>query len=211
MSYSQKQEDLFIKQIFDRIGTTNRVCVEFGGADGYRQSNTRLFANDGWTSHFWDVNPKHPDVKLERITAENVNDIFDKYGIPQSLDLLSIDIDGNDFWVWKALTRRPRIVIIEFNPSIQPDISVSIQYNPNISFKKTNYFGASFKALKMLGEYKGYDLINCIGCNMIFALHEIGLEPMEPATYKCGRGWPVDKDVNNIWIDIDEDLLCRSS
>lgn len=205
-SYSQQKEDLFIKSIFDDIGIDNEVSVEFGGADGYRQSNTRLFADNGWTSHFWDVNPEHERVIKEMITPDNVNDIFDKYEVPQSLDLLSIDIDSNEYWVWKALERRPRIIIIEFNPSIPMGSAKTIELNPNFQWNKTNYYGASYSALKMLGEYKGYDLVACIGCNMIFTLKELNVTPNADLTYKCKSGWPVDHNPKNIWIDVSKDL-----
>lgn len=199
-SYSQAGEDIFLYHIFKRIGTTNKVSVEFGGSNGYGCSNTRFFVNEeGWTGHFWDIDPKGDDVKKEKITMENVNSIFKKYKIPQNLDLLSIDIDGNDYWVWKALKWSPRVLIIEFNPSWPKNKAMAIKYNPDIEFKQTNYYGASWAALKKLSDAKGYKLIMCMGCNMIFIKKSI---KYSHTTYRNKGGWPRDKQRKDDWIEV---------
>jgi len=201
-SYSQAKEDIFLNRVFTEIGSTNEICVEFGGADGYRCSNTRLFVDNAWEGHYWDIDPKNPEVMKEHITAENINGIFDKYEIPQEFDLLSIDIDSNDYWVWKAITRNPRVVIIEFNPSIAKHLEYAIKYDINFKFKQTNYFGASFAALESLGKRKGYKLARCIGCNMIFIQKDIECSLCIPNSYKVANGWPMDQDPNNKWVDV---------
>ncbi len=100
------------------------------------------------------------DVKNERVTAENIQNLFKKYNVPESFDLLSIDIDYNDYWVWKAITDySPRVVVIEYNSSIPPNESRVVPYDPDAYWDGTNYFGASLLALKNLGLMKGYTLV----------------------------------------------------
>jgi hypothetical protein len=111
-------------------------------------------------------------VKQERITAENIQALFGKYNVPTEFDLLSVDIDGNDYWVWKAITDyHPRVVVIEYNSTIPPSESKTIPYDPNWMWDgSTNYFGASLLAVKTLGEQKGYVLVGCdsSGTNAFF-------------------------------------------
>ena len=114
--FSQTGEQWKLAALFNIIGTDNKVSVEFGAADAITNSNTRHFHNTlGWESHFWDNAPGSKIVKKYHITAENINDIMKENNIIHNFDLLSIDINGNDYWVCKALTYEPRIVIIEFN------------------------------------------------------------------------------------------------
>lgn len=163
--FSQNGEDGVISRIFDCIGTTNRYFVEFGtGADG-SERNTRLLERQGWTGLLMDscADPAHPEVRREIITAENINELFEKYSVPEEFDLLSIDIDGNDYWVWRALHRRyrPRLLVIEYNAFVPPDESKAIRYDPGFRWRGTDYFGASLLALANLGASKGYALVYC--------------------------------------------------
>ena len=96
----------------------------------------------------------------------------EKYHVPKRFDLLSIDIDGIDYWVWKAITAyEPRVVLIEYNAAVPPHESQTIPYDPHFMWSgATNYFGASVLALKKLGEQKGYALVGCdnSGTNAFF-------------------------------------------
>ena len=102
------------------------------------------------------------DIKNERITAENIENLFQKYQVPENFDLLSIDIDYNDFWVWKAIRKfHPRVLVIEFNASIPPNESKVVPYDADAQWDGTNYFGASLLALKNLSLEKNYTLLGC--------------------------------------------------
>lgn len=178
--YAQSGEDRIAARIFREIGVTNQWAVEFGAADGQRKSNTKYFRDRGWSSRLFDVEPLDAAVIQANITAENVNDVFTAAGIPQDFDLLSIDIDGNDLWVWKALTYRPRMVIIEYNPKWGPFRSRTVPYDPNRFWDGTIYYGASVLALCQVGVEKGYDLVASTKSNLIFVL--AGLLPaMRPS------------------------------
>ena len=116
------------------------------------------------------------DIKNERVTAENIQKLFKKYNVPKNFDLLSIDIDYNDYWVWKSIIDySPNVVIIEFNSSIPPTESRVVPYDPNAIWDGTNYFGASLLALQKLGIEKGYTLLGCDdnGVNAFFCRDEL--------------------------------------
>ncbi len=163
--YSQNGEDGILRIIFETIGVTNRFCVEFGVENG-RQCNTRyLLEKAGWSGLRMDGadhDGRFGPVQKEFITAENICALFAKYAVPREFDLLSIDIDGNDYWVWRAIEGyRPRVVVIEYNSSLPPDQSKVIPYDPAFRWDGSNYFGASLLALARLGRSKGYTLIGC--------------------------------------------------
>ncbi len=158
--FSQNGEDGILEKILETIGTTNKFFVEIG-TDGV-ECNTRLLKENGWSGVMIDANSRNSSVQLELVTAENINDIFAKYSVPQEFDVLSIDIDGNDYWVWKAINETlhsPRVVIIEWNCSVSPFRSLTVPYMPDFSWDDTNYYGASILALKKLGYQKGYTLV----------------------------------------------------
>ncbi len=116
------------------------------------------------------------DIKMERVTAENIQSLFQKYNVPKNFDLLSIDIDYNDYWVWKAIVDySPRVVVIEYNSSIPPTESRVVPYDSDAVWDGTNYFGASLLALKNLGLKKGYTLIGCdsVGVNAFFCQNSL--------------------------------------
>lgn len=130
----------------------------------------KILKRSGRSAHF------RRDVKTEKVTAENIQQLFQKYNVPKNFDLLSIDIDYNDYWVWKAITDySPRVVIIEYNSSIPPTESRVVPYDANASWDGTNYFGASLLALRNLGLSKGYTLIGCdsMGVNSFFCKSEL--------------------------------------
>ena len=115
-----------------------------------------------------------PSCAKEFITAENINALFRKYGVPEAFDLLSIDIDGNDYWVWRAIAHRPRVVVIEYNAHPPPQERKAIVYDPAFRWNGSDYFGASLRAMKELGDQKGYTLVHCerTGANAFFVATE---------------------------------------
>ena len=189
--YSQNGEDGIIAEIFNRIGTTNKFFVEFGAGSGV-ENNTAFLLIKGWSglwiegdrSHFKTINQKFGfllGTSLKAVNtivkAENIESILQENRVPQEFDLLSIDIDGNDFWVWNAISWfKPRVVIIEHNAIFPPDIDWVIKYNPNFKYNRyTSFFGASLKALEKLGTKKGYTLVACEskGINAFFVRSDL--------------------------------------
>jgi hypothetical protein len=183
--YSQNDEDGIIEYLFCRIEPTSQFFVEIGVSPRWRngrrvdihefglECNCRLLAERGWKGLMIDGKQYPPpfNVKSEFITAENINLILSKYGAPPEFDLFSLDVDGNDYWIWKALTYHPRVVVIEYNPSLAAGESKTIRYDPQFSWASngcTKYYGASLLALKKLGDAKGYTLVYANGVNAFF-------------------------------------------
>ena len=184
--FSQLGEDGIIEHIFDIIGTTNKYYVEFGGWDGIYLSNTaNLRINKGWTGLLLEgdddrvkTTPNSVDINLQNewITKDNINQLFRKYDVPQNFDFLSIDVDGDDYYIWKALTYRPRIVVVETNPGIKNDRPLTILegcsniYAPNPT--TGNYFGANLHAFLDLALEKGYTFLTMDEYNAFFIVEE---------------------------------------
>jgi hypothetical protein len=181
--HSQYQEEKVLNAIFEKMGTTSKFLVDFGAGDGHSLSNSRYFLEKGWDGLLMEGKKNNvPDIMHEFITAENIEKLFEKYNVPEKFDLLSIDIDGNDYWVWKAIKNyRPRVVIIEFNGTIKEGISKTIEYNPEHCFGNNDYYGASFEALRKLGLSKAYTLVCQVATtNMVFIDSiEIGFHDFE--------------------------------
>lgn len=157
--YSQGGQDGVLEVIFNQMGEGRKHFVEFGARDGLECSNTaNLRINHNWEGVLMDSLPLSKIVEKEYIISANINDLFDKYKIFEN-DLISIDIDGNDYWVWSALRTLSRVVIIEYNSKFHNDKSLAIEYNPNHKWEGDDYYGASLLALKKLGEKKGYTLV----------------------------------------------------
>jgi hypothetical protein len=91
-------------------------------------------------------------VQQERVDAININPLLRKYRVPDIPDLISIDVDGQDFWIWSNLVHRPNVIIIEYNANFAPDDSKVIPYDVAFQGDGTKYFGASLRALHNLGK-----------------------------------------------------------
>lgn len=189
--YSQNDEDGIIEEIFRRIGTTNRYFVEFGAETGTENNTVNLLVQ-GWRGA-WIEGSAEKCREISRlfsksylqekqlraleafVTAENIEEHFRKLDVPAKFDLLSIDIDYNDYWVWRAITQyQPRVVVIEFNAAFGPSAEFVVPYNPRAVWDLSRYFGASLKSLELLGRNKGYRLVACslLGNNAFFVREE---------------------------------------
>src|SRR5439155_12828509 len=110
------------------------------------------------------------------VTSRNIEDLLAAHQVPTDFDVLSIDIDGNDYWVWKAITRwQPRVVIIEYNAAHPPPVKWVMRENLDHRWSGTNYFGASLTSLSLLGRQKGYSLVatDSRGINAFFVRSEL--------------------------------------
>jgi len=172
---SQHEEDGITVALFDRIGAATHRFVEIGA--GVNGGNSGFLAREcGWTGLMIDSDPGRaaslrrrfaPAVSVvdAQVTRENVNDLIETRGLAGDVDLVSIDIDGVDYWVWEALTAcRPRLVIVEYNPFLGADRAVAIPYDSRFDrhrfeVPRDAYYGASLPALVKLGARKGYRLV----------------------------------------------------
>ncbi len=182
--YSQNGEDGIIREIFHRIGTTNKFFVEFGVETG-AECNTRLLAqHEQWSGLYFEpveasfgqlINrwQEYPQVRAVQtaVTSRNFKQLLAEHGVPREFDLLSIDIDGNDYWVWNSLTDwRLRVVVIEYNSFHLPPKKWVMHENDDYRWNGTTYFGAAFTSLRNLGRTKGYTIVGTDprGVNMFF-------------------------------------------
>lgn len=161
--YSQFGEEPLWDFIFDNIKTTNKFLVDFGaGGLGCRMSNSRYLMERGWAGLRMDGEPDpDSDIKQEFITQENIVPLFEKYNVPLEFDFLSIDIDGNDYWVLAKILEKysPRLIVAEFNGTIPNGISKAIKYNPTHTWQQNDYYGFSFEAGKKLAEAFDYAIV----------------------------------------------------
>jgi len=175
--YSQNGEDGVLEAIFEVIGTTDKYYVEFGAQNGV-ECNTRLLREKhGWTGLLMDGGNEDLTIYLHRefVTAENIQELLNKYKVPAEYDLLSIDIDYNDWYVWRAIKSRPRVVVIEYNASHMAGEDRVIHYQAYGSWDGSNYFGASMDALIKLGQELGYTLVYAedMGVNLFFVRDDV--------------------------------------
>jgi hypothetical protein len=199
---SQWGEDGIIQFLLQRVPVERKIFVEFG-VETYAEANTRfLLQNDYWSGLVIDGSEKaiekikasdvywRYNLKAHQgfITKENINSIIETNGIRGDIGLLSVDIDGNDYWVWQAITSvQPRIVICEYNSLFGPTAKVSVPYESdfvrNTKGRPNTYYGASIAALTFLAGQKGYELVagNHAGNNIFFVRKE-HLGTLKPIT-----------------------------
>ena len=188
--YSQDDEDGAIAEIFRRVGAETRSFIEIGVGNGL-ECNTLYLLLQGWSGQWIDADEKGMaqiqarlgtflgttlHTRLQFISAEMADKFLSRLCPSGALDLLSIDIDGNDYWVWSAVTSvQPRVVVIEYNATWRPPLSVAMEYKAQHKWDGTNYFGASLSALAGLGARKGYHLVGCSfsGVNAYFVRQDL--------------------------------------
>jgi hypothetical protein len=190
-AFSQSDEDGMILEIFKRIGVQGRKFVEFGVEEGV-ECNTALLLVDGWHGLWMDASARHVSrirtrhgraaasgalaTRLAAIDAENIDGLLAQWSggspaAPAQIDLLSIDIDGNDYWVWQAIKSvSARVVVIEYNATYPPPVEFIRAYDPAALWGRDDYFGASLTSLEKLGRDLGYALVGCSlsGANAFF-------------------------------------------
>ena len=218
--FSQWGEDGTIQFLVRHLEIQNKIFVEFG-VENYTESNTRfLLINNNWSGLIIDGDKRNVDyIKNDPIywrynlkavhsfvTKDNINSTLSENGIKGEIGILSIDIDGNDYWVWKAINLiSPAIVIIEYNFRFGKDKAFTIPYDENFIRSKahhsTIYYGASLKALCLLAEQKGYAFVGCnsAGNNAFFVRKDLKpafIDELTPEEgYVCGQ-FRESRDVN---------------
>jgi hypothetical protein len=193
-AFSQWGEDGIIQFLIDRIEIPNKIFVEFG-VENYTEANTRfLLQNNNWSGLvidgseenisyikndpiYWRYNLK---AECAFIDCDNINQLISANGISGDIGLLSIDIDGNDYWVWEVIDCvQPRIVICEYNSIFGPQAQVTIPYDRNFTREKAHhsclFYGASIAALTKLAKKKEYSLVgsNSAGNNVFFVRNDL--------------------------------------
>jgi len=206
--YSQNDEDGIIKEIFERIGTTNRVFVEFGVGDGL-ENNTLALLYEEWKGLWIDASEtavnmikdnfkstiKSGSLKIVHsfVTQYNINKLIEENIDFEEIDLLSIDIDGNDYYVLSSINCiNPRVIVIEYNSKFPSHVSYCMAYDESHVYSLDDGFGASLKFLEE--NIHGYSLVGCniTGVNAFFVRKDLIKDHfLEPFTaenhYEPGR------------------------
>ncbi|RRJ94142.1 hypothetical protein [Flavobacterium macacae] len=212
--FSQRGEDGIIQYLISKIEIPNKIFVEFG-VETYTESNTRfLLMNNNWSGLVLDGSEKNIDfikkdfiywkyditAKRSFITKDNINDLISSYTKTEDIGLLSVDIDGNDYWVWEAINCiQPRIVICEYNSAFGPEKKVTIPYKENfirgVEHYSELYFGASLAAFCDLAEKKGYQFVGTTsaGVNAYFVRNDVA-SPFKKYTQKEGFNESANRD-----------------
>ncbi|MEO1230604.1 MAG: hypothetical protein AAFZ18_17040 [Myxococcota bacterium] len=233
--FSQNGEDGVLAALFDRLGAGRRTFVEFGIQDG-REGNAVLLADvAGWSGLFLEPDPSHfaaleakyrlcPRVhtRSDRITSASLDPILREVGLFDDLDLLSIDVDGDDYWIWRGSAVRPRVLVIEYNASLRLDPIVQPPHAE--PWDGTCAVGASLETLARLGKAKGYGLVHAelAGVNAFFVredlLSQAGLracsaaEVYRPPNYGLeGRQHPEAERPDWVRVDVDGQPVITAS
>lgn len=192
--FSQFGEDGIIQHLVRAVDPVETTFVEIGTGD-YRESNTRfLLQNDNWRGVVIDGGEDHVRFVLGSglswrydvepvsafVTRENVNALIADNGLSGEIGLLSVDVDGIDYWLWQAIdVVRPAIVVSEYNALWGPEATITVPYDPGFVNSEAHYsqlyFGASLGALVHLGTSRGYRFIGCAsnGANAFFVREDV--------------------------------------
>jgi hypothetical protein len=203
--YSQNGEDGILLYLFSKVGATDRRFVEFGVGDGSECNTANLALTFGWRGllleadlelaerarAFYAARPtlRTSGLRVEhaRVEPDTIDELLRGFDVASEFDLLSIDIDGNDYWVWEgAAAISPRVVVIEYNASFGPTRSVTVPYRRRFDRYAEHasgfYHGASLRALDELARRKGYVLAGCDsrGSNAFFVREDAAAGRIEP-------------------------------
>lgn len=227
-AYSQFEEDGLLLYIFALIGTTNKQVVEVCAGDGVQCMAANLLINHGWTGLLFDGNLENvergrsfysknpmtwispPKLFHAWITVDNINELIEENGFKGEVDLLSTDMDGNDYWISKAITSiSPRVVICETHNVIPAERSVTIPYDPEFYAGKNgmhkDFISASLTAFNKLYKERGYRLIggHRHGFNAIFMRNDVGKEYFPEVSVASVHDNQCTRDVQKaIWPEV---------
>jgi len=190
--FSQNDEDGILAEIFRRIGTTNHTFVEFGVKNG-TECNTVSLLIQGWNG-LWIDGSTDASKEQQRVfrrwvesgnlrcanqllTRDNIDSVITSSGVTGEIDLLSIDVDGNDLTLWQAITCvKPRVVVIEYNGWIAPPVQWCLPYDPkHVWDGQSIALSASLEAMTVDARKRGYELVACniIGLNAFFVRSDL--------------------------------------
>ena len=218
--FSQFGEDGIIQYLIQELGITREesTFIEFGVQD-YTESNTRfLLMNNNWNGLIFDGSKESMDYVRNQnfywrhnliaanawINRDNINELIGDNGFSGNIGILSIDIDGNDYWVWEKIEIvNPLIVVVEWNSLFGSDHAISIPYDPNFQRAQAHYshlfWGASISAFSHLAKRKGYSLLcsNTAGNNLFFVRNDrLGrLIPLDPSRAYIDSRFRESRDV----------------
>jgi len=191
--YSQGDEDGILAELLTRLelGASNGVLIEFGVENGL-QSNTHWLLRQGFRTVWLEFSDQHvkgirrffgdylTDGRLvvahEKVEVDTIDARLTALAAGRPVLMLSIDVDGNDYWLWERVTSiQPAIVVVEYNATFPPPVAIVQEHASEFRKAKTDYWGASLSALWKLGQRKGYTLVGCgvTGVNAFFVRNDL--------------------------------------
>ncbi|MBE9138803.1 glycosyltransferase [Nodosilinea sp. LEGE 07088] len=232
--YSQADEDGLLLYIFALIGTTNKHCIDIAAGHPVGANSTNLIVNWGWHGLLIEGNPElvaasqqfyaknsntfifPPQVVNAWVTAEGINGLIAQHGFEGEIDLLSLDIDGIDYWLLESLeVVKPRVMMVEYQDILGGDRALTVPYQPNFNRFDTHpdFYGASLPAFVKLAAQKGYRLVGCnqYGYNAFFVANGLGDDLLpEVSVQSClthPKVWQGQKErlpaVENLpWVEV---------
>jgi hypothetical protein len=222
--FSEFEEDGHLLYLLTLAGSASRTVVEISSQDGRVCMATNLLVHHRWRGFLFDGDPvfvregqrffaNHPAtrsappvMKSEWFTRENVNQVLAGAGVPDDVDVLSLDIDGNDLYLWSAMTMRPRILICEFNNAVPSELALTIPYKADFSFAalpadQAMFRSASLAAYVAVCRRKGYRLVgmNTLGFNAIFLRDDVLAAEMPEIPVSALDANPAAEEVRGQW------------
>lgn len=199
--WSQGDEDGILLYLLALTGVSTRRCIEICAGVGYESMSANLVLNHGFDAMLFEGDPElvsrgraffasHPATRIcppayeqTWVTRGNINGLIEAKGFGGEVDVLALDLDGMDYWIWKAMeVVHPRIVVAEYNDILGPDRCVTVPYADDFNGRaqgspdgQTNYAGASLRAFVKLGQSKGYRFVgsNRLGYNAFFVRDDL--------------------------------------
>lgn len=210
-SYSQNGEDLIVYKILYSYkwicNEQNGYMVELGAGDGTHFSNCKLFRELGHAVASYDADNKgNPDVIKKFITKENVLECFTS---DVDCDFLSIDLDGNDFWILAQILKhhKPLIICCEVNSQLPLDSCIAINYNAGRSWDGSFGYGMSYKAAIMLLEGYGYSILDNVNNTNLIAVKEPRKFGYKYPEFKQTYSHPEVMPEGSYWVEVTKELI----
>jgi len=203
--YAQGNEELYIRHILATIGD-GKFIVDLGAKEGFNQSTAKYFTEKGYKGLFIDSdeNETSSEVKKHKIFSGNIIPLLRTYKCPKTFDLLNIDLNGTDYWVLKAVLEnyKPRLIVAEFNASIENGKSITIPDDYNFEWKGDDFYGFSFEAGKRLGQEFGYTIVHQENNMNMFLVSNDYLKDVEvpEVGYEQTKLFPESESQN--WIEV---------
>lgn len=229
--HSKRGEDGLLLHVLKEIGTRNRTFVEIGIQDGRECNTANLALNFGWRGVMMEAGPEYAaaakdyysnarnvTVKQAFVSKENINALLDETGADRKPDVFSLDIDGNDYWVWEAMKDfEPRVAVVEYNYTLGPNRSATIAYDSAFRYRSKfprGYHGATLLALTRLANRRGMALVGVsdFGHNAFFvrrdclrgALREVAPANVHPKVEnRPGYAERLAAVANLDWVEIE--------
>jgi hypothetical protein len=222
--FSEFEEDGQLLYLLTLAGSKSRAVVEISSQDGRVCMATNLLVHHRWRGFLFDGDPvfvregrrffaSHPAtrsappvMRAEWFTRDNVNHVLAAAGVPDEIDVLSLDIDGNDLYLWSEMKVRPRILICEFNNAVPSDLALTIPYRPGFSFtalpaEQAMFRSASLAAYIAVSRRKGYRLVgmNALGFNAIFLRDDVLAAEMPEISASVLDDVPAAEEMRRRW------------